>query len=134
MIVPLKEGQVFGKDVSTLGTFEQNGQTITGTANKVTEYTQFSSDPNEQEGYYYAFNIEPWEGVTYSSAKHPEPKPLKDDGHLVLFLGKEAPEKKYVDFHYTDGSTVRYWVDVTAALPSRIRTVAKKAAAKKASK
>lgn len=86
----------------------------------MTGYTQFSSDPEEQEGYYYALNVEPWEGVTYSTEAQPEPKPLVDDGTLVLFLGKEAPKKKYVDFHYTDGSVVRYWVDVTAALPSRM--------------
>ena len=44
---------------------------------------------------------------------------------LVLFLGKESPAKKYVDFHYTDGSVVRYWVDVTAAVPVRARAARK---------
>lgn len=114
------------------------GTTVTGTANKVTGYTQFSDDPEEQEGYYCAIDIEPWEGVTYSSEAHPEPKPLKDDGILVIFLGKESPERKYVDLHYTDGSTVRYWVDVSAALPVRAarggRPVARKPAAKRTAK
>lgn len=68
--------------------------------------------------------------MTFSTKETPEPKPLVDDGTLILFLGKEAPKKKYVDFHYTDGSTVRYWVDVTAVAPVKAR--ATKRATKKA--
>lgn len=63
--------------------------------------------------------------MTVTTEKHPEPRPLKDDGILIVFLGKDAPERKYFDFHYTDGSVVRYWVDVTAA--AKVKMTRKKA-------
>ena len=59
------EGILLGKQVSDL----QSGLTVTssrisGTLNYVTDYTQFSGDPELQEGHYMALKFEAPEGST----------------------------------------------------------------------
>lgn len=63
---------------------------MSGEANKVTGFTAFSNDPNEQEGYYAPLTFQNWEGVEVISSRRPENRvKLTDDGDLLLFLGKE---------------------------------------------
>lgn len=124
--------------MSTFGNFEVSGTSVTGTANKVTEYNDFSSDPNEQEGYYLPVDIEPWEGVQVRSSRNPERwTKLKDDGTVVIFLGKEAPNQ--VEWYETKDAhdvVTRYSVNVGAAAAAayaaarRSTKVAAKATAK----
>lgn len=111
----LSQGEVLGKDVSTFGTFELNGTKMTGTANKVTGYTEFNkSDPNEQEGYYAPLTIEPWEGTEVVSSRKPENRvKLKDDPTLIVFLGKEEPQKITLDIYPAQGKKQSIDIDVT---------------------
>ena len=90
---------------------------MTGTVNKVTGYEQFSNDPNEQEGYYLPIKVEPWEGSQVRSSRNPERwTPLKDDGNVVLFLGKEAPDQvEWYEVKDADGTVTRRYVKVSAA-------------------
>lgn len=108
---------MLGKDPSAFGTFSVNGQTVTGQANKVTGFTAFSNDPNEQEGYFYGTSIEPWEGAQLRSSRNPERwADFKDDGNAVIFLGKESPsETEWYEVKDPGGAILRYTFDVTAA-------------------
>ena len=59
------EATVFGKTVSDLQSNVAVGDSeITGTLHYVTGYTQFSSEPTEQEGNYLALKFEADEGAT----------------------------------------------------------------------
>lgn len=102
--------------MSALGTYSLSGTTVTGTAKKVTEYADFSNDPNEQEGYYLPVVIDPWDGAQIRSGRNPERwVSLKDDGNVVIFLGKDAPETPWYEVKDAAGTTVRYTIDVTVA-------------------
>lgn len=103
--------------MSELGTYEIQGTKITGTANKITEFEQFSNDVNEQEGYYLAVDVEPWDGVQIRSSRNPEKwTELKDDGIVVIFLGKDAPDQvQWYETKDAKGDVIRYSVNVSAA-------------------
>lgn len=111
-------GNYYGKDVSTFGSFQISGKELTGTANKVTGYEQFNpGNPDEQEGYYACLDIEPWQGVKIVSSRKPDSQvELKDDGIIVMFLGKESPDQmKTFDVIPAEGEKETYTVSVTAA-------------------
>lgn len=110
--------------MSTFGTFTISGTSVTGTANKVTGYTEFNkSDPNEQEGYYLPLTVEPWEGAQVRTARNPEKwVSLVDDANVILFLGKDAPSVAWYEVKDADGTITRYSVDITAAAPVRLNT------------
>ena len=92
--MPFTEGQVFGKDASDFGTFTFEGNTVKGEAKKVTGFDQFSDNSDEQEGFYLPVLADPWEGVQFRSGRLPERwVTLKDDGKIVIFLGKDAPDQ-----------------------------------------
>lgn len=112
----LTSGEQFGKDVSTFGAFEVAGKTVTGTAKKVTGYKQFSNNADEQEGYYLPLNIEPWEGAEVRSSRKPERwAKLKDDGVVIVFLGKEKPDQtQWVEVKSADGGIFKFTVNVSA--------------------
>ena len=102
--------------MSELGTYEIQGTKITGTANRITEFKQFSSDENEQEGYYLAVDVEPWDGVQIRSSRNSEKwTELKDDGIVVIFLGKDAPDLEWYETKDAKGGVIRYSVNVSAA-------------------
>lgn len=105
----------FGKDVSEFGTFEIDGTTIKGEAKKVEGFKKFSSNAEEQSGYYCELDIEPWEGVTVTSSRTSKPVKLKDDGFLTLYLGKDVPtDTKTLTVNHDENDTV-YQLKVTAA-------------------
>lgn len=115
--MPFTEGQVFGKDASDFGTFTFEGNTVKGEAKKVTGFDQFSDNPDEQEGFYLPVLADPWEGVQFRSGRLPERwVTLKDDGKIVIFLGKDAPDQTpWYELKDADGLVMRYTVDVSAA-------------------
>lgn len=111
-------GNYYGKDVSEFGSFEITAQKLTGSANKITGYDQFNpTDPNEQEGYYACLDIEPWEGTKLVSSRKPDSQvALKDNGIVVVFLGKDAPDQvKSFDVIAPSGAKTTYTVEVSAA-------------------
>lgn len=111
----LAQGEQYGKDVSTFGTFSVEGNAVTGEAKKVTGYKQFSNNADEQEGYYLPLNIEPWEGAEVRSSRNPDKwVKLKDDGVVIVFLGKEKPDQvKWVEAKSKDGGVTKYTINVT---------------------
>lgn len=109
--------------MKSFGDFTIDGLTISGTAKKVTEFTNFSSNQDEREGYYLPVNIEPWEGAEVRSGRTPETwKPLKDDGIVVIYLGKEAPDQTpWYEVKDVAGTITRYNINVTAAAVVRTK-------------
>lgn len=89
----LSRGTYLGRDVRSLGTFEVYTDSVQGVAEKVT-FKEFSSDPEEQEGYYVPLKIEPHKGTKITSSRKPEvTKEMGEDDWLIVFLGKEAPDQ-----------------------------------------
>ena len=111
----ISSGTHFGQDVSAFGDFSIDGTTVTGTANKIEGFKGFSSNVDEQSGYYVELEFEPWEGVTVTSSRTSKQVKLKDDGFLTLYLGKEAPtDTKTLTVNHDENDTV-YQFKVTAA-------------------
>lgn len=113
----LSTGTYLGQDLSKLGTFSIRGNVISGVANKIEGFEQFSKDPNEQEGYYTSLTVEPWEGTKATSSRKPERTvEIDEDATLIVFLGKDSPDAtEYITFQNKDGRTEKYTFDVTAA-------------------
>lgn len=107
---------LYGKDMSTLGSFEVSDKNITGEANKIEGWTQFAQDPSKQTGYYLALTVDPWEDVQINTDKNPVKKDLSGDGDVVLFLGAESIDVKSITFTpKKQGDPVTYTVSITAA-------------------
>ena len=54
-------GTQLGRDLSTLGDYTVTDEAVTGSVNKITGWTEFSSNAEQQNGYYIAINVEPWQ-------------------------------------------------------------------------
>lgn len=110
-------GEFYGKNAAEFGTFQFEGHKLTGEAQKIEGYQGFSSDPNEQTGYYAAFDVNPWKGVKVVSSRKPERQVelTEDDHFVVLYLGKDAPtDTKSFDLIDSLGDRTTYTVNVTA--------------------
>ena len=104
--VAVLSGTHFGQDVADFGTFEIDGTTVKGKAKKVEGFKKFSTNTDEQSGYYCELEFEPWEGVTVTSSRTQKPVKLKDDGFLTLYLGKDEPnETKTLTVNHDDNDT-----------------------------
>lgn len=104
---------MLGKEASDLETgltFTQDGTIDTqinasGELRKVTGWTEFSSNPSEQNGYYLPFTVpgskEDYEGFTGTSGTI---VPFDDDMTAVVFMG-ESGEKKTITIKKVDGTS-----------------------------
>ena len=129
---------MYGIDVSTLGTYKANGTHISGTANKVT-VPNFGGEGVSEEGYFFATNIQPNDGVEIRTSTHPD-KWIKlyggdEHGDLLILLGKDAPTMEWFEVKDAKGVITRYDFNVTAAAAIALkakRAVRKTTASKKA--
>lgn len=81
-----------GKDLSTLGNYSVSGETITGSVNKITDWTEFSSNTSEQTGYYVALEVDDWEGNSFRidrTTGKGKAVAFNGDGIAILFLGAD---------------------------------------------
>lgn len=105
-------GTQLGRDLSTLGdyTIATDGA-ITGTLNLQEGWTEFNSAvPEEQEGYYVALNVNPWEGnkfrIDRTTGKGKEVA-FKGDGIAICWLGNDEEKAKTAQsivIVYSDGT------------------------------
>lgn len=105
-------GTQLGRDLSTLGeyTIADDGA-ITGTLNFQEGWTEFNSTvPDEQEGYYIALNVNPWEGnkfrIDRTTGKGKEVA-FKGDGIAICWLGNDevkAETAQSIVIVYSDGT------------------------------
>ena len=77
---------------------------------EITGWTEFSSDSEQQNGYYVAINVEPWEGAKVRidrTTGNGTAVALKGDGIYIGFMGKDVTSAKtaqYITIIQTDGS------------------------------
>lgn len=105
-------GTQLGRDLATLGeyTIASDGA-ITGTLNYQEGWTEFNSAvPEEQEGYYVALNVNPWEGnkfrIDRTTGKGKEVA-FKGDGIAICWLGNDeakAETAQSIVIIYSDGT------------------------------
>lgn len=96
---------LFGKNVSELQSNVQiTGNAITGTLHEVTDYTEFSSKPEEQSGHYLALKFNVSENtvttVELVGGKVGHPVTLDEDLNIVLLISDLSNTVKVVT---TDG-------------------------------
>lgn len=109
------EGEYLGVNFADLGDFKVEGTLISGTANE-TDCKKFSSNPDEQHGFYLGLNYEPLEGSYLTSSRTGVRKAADSDPWLI-FLGKEAPDAvKTITIDHADGRRVVFDVDIAAAV------------------
>ena len=93
-------GEILEKDMSTLGTYTIGGDgVVDGSFTKVEGWTEFSSNAEEQNGYYFAFNYKNWSGnsvqvMRYAGAGNKVA--FNGDGIMIVFLGKDADAARTV--------------------------------------
>lgn len=72
-----------------------DGSEIRGASYYQDDFTEFSSNPKEQKGYYLAVNVGEWDGAKFridrTSGKGKEVA-FSGDGIAVLFLGRTPKE------------------------------------------
>lgn len=93
---------------------------IVGTLAKVEDYTGFSSDVEEQSGYYIALNVDKWQGSSLRLDRtigKGKPVPFKDDGNLVVRLGgdQETVNTAKQLVIIIDGEEIKYDIMVVLA-------------------
>lgn len=131
---------MYGIDVSTLGTYKANGTHISGTANKVT-VPNFGGEGVSEEGYFFATNIQPNDGVEIRTNTNPD-KWIKlyggdEHGDLLILLGKDAPTMEWFEAKDANGVITRYDFNVTAAATIALSAqtpVVKKSTSRKSTK
>ena len=113
-------GMALGKDLSTLGSYSVSGETITGSVNKITDWTEFNSNTSEQTGYYVALEVDDWEGNSFRidrTTGKGKAVAFNGDGIAILFLGADqnAVNTAQSFVVITPEGEVSYTFDVTLA-------------------
>lgn len=108
-----RTGEMNGIDVSKLGAFFARGNTISGVANKVTVPEWSSQTPKEKQGYFVALHVD--DAKTVKTASTPEGKSVDETGDILMLLGEESPEDKWIEIVDKQDDSVRYTFDVEAA-------------------
>ncbi len=93
-------GEILGKDMSALGAYTIGGDgTVDGTFSKIEGWTEFSSNVEEQSGYYFAFNYKNWNGNSVQVMRYTgagQKVAFNGDGIMIVFLGKDADAARTV--------------------------------------
>lgn len=104
-------GTQLGRDLSTLGEYTIADGAISGTLNFQEGWTEFNGTvTEEQEGYYVALNVNPWEGnkfrIDRTTGKGKEVA-FKGDGIAICWLGNDeakAETAESIVIVYPDGT------------------------------
>ena len=99
---------LLGKQVSELVgddlTVKADGS-VTGTFHHVTGYTEFSSEPDEQEGYYFPFHLtKTGTMMTFKKNGSPTKQGIKFDPDIIFRVTKDDTFEVLVD----DSSVVKF--------------------------
>lgn len=111
--IKIPTGDLLGKTAADFGEYYIAGGNIMGTLNKVTGYTDFSSNVAEQEGYYVALEVDKWQGNSFridrTTGKGKAVK-FNGDGILIGFLGadEEAAKTATRIVVIIDGTEIKY--------------------------
>jgi hypothetical protein len=120
-VITIPTGELLGMDVSNFGNYSIKEGNIVGTLTKVENFTGFSTDEDEQSGYYIALNVDKWQGSSLRldrTTGKGKAVSFKDDGNLVVRLGGDQDEvataKQLVVI--VDGEEVKYDIMVVVSV------------------
>lgn len=107
------ETDCYGKQTSVLGSVTFEGRFLTGTLNKVTEYTGFSSVVEEQSGYYLPFLYDGTDTLKmYVKSAEKQVTVDKSPTVNVVYLGadKATAEKAILHLVKEDGAMTEVYM------------------------
>lgn len=115
--IKIPSGDLLGKTATDFGDYYIAGGNILGTLSMVEDYTGFSSNVNEQSGYYVALEVDKWEGNSFRIDRQTDTgftkgKAVKfnGDGILIAFLGANEEMAKTAQriVVIIDGTEIKY--------------------------
>lgn len=115
--IKIPVGDLLGKTATELGDYYIANGNILGSLNRVEDYTGFSSNINEQEGYYIALEVDKWQDNSFrldrTTGKGKTVK-FNGDGILIVFLGadEEAAKTATRVVVIIDGTEIKYDIKV----------------------
>lgn len=127
--IKIPSGELLGKTATDFGEYYIASGNILGTLNYVEEYTEFSSKPEEQSGYYVALEVDKWSGNSFridrTTGKGKAVK-FSGDGILIAYLGADEEQAKTAEriVVIIDGTEIKYDVKTKFAAP--VKTAALK--------
>lgn len=111
--IKIPSGDLLGKTAAELGDYYIASGNILGSLNKVEEYFDFSSNPEEQEGYYLALEVDKWQDNSFrvdrTTGKGKAVK-FNGDGILIAWLGADEETAKTAQriVVIIDGTEIKY--------------------------
>lgn len=111
--IKIPSGDLLGKFATDFGDYYIAGGNIMGSLNKVEEYVDFSSNVEEQEGYYVALEVDKWQDNSFridrTTGKGRAVK-FNGDGILIAFLGADEETAKTATriVVIIDGTEIKY--------------------------
>lgn len=111
--IKIPSGDLLGKTATELGDYYISGGNILGSLNKVVDYTGFSSNVDEQSGYYVALEVDKWQGNSFRidrTTGKGKAVAFNGDGILIAFLGadEEAAKTAQRIVVIIDGTEIKY--------------------------
>lgn len=111
--IKIPTGDLLGKTAAELGDYYIAGGNILGSVNLVENYEGFSSNVDEQKGYYVALEVDKWQGNSFridrTTGKGKTVK-FNGDGILIAFLGADEEVAKTAQriVVIIDGTEIKY--------------------------
>lgn len=117
IVIPDTDDEFFGKKVSELGDVYMRDAVIMGSLNHITGWTEFSSIPEQQNGYYVALEVDKWEGNSFRvdrTTGKGKAKKFNGDGIMIIFLGADQDAVDTVKniVVIVDGTEIKFSVKV----------------------
>lgn len=111
--IKIPTGDLLGKTATELGDYYIASGNILGSVNKVEEYTGFSSNIEEQSGFYVALEVDKWQGNSFrldrTTGKGKAVK-FNGDGIMIVRLGPDEEVAKTATriVVIIDGTEIKY--------------------------
>lgn len=118
--ITIPSGDLLGKDSFDFGDFYISNGNIMGTLVKVEDYTDFSSDVEQQSGYYVALEVDKWQGNSFRldrSYGKGKTVNFNGDGIMILWLGGDVDMAQTAQriVVIIDGTEIKYDLKVKFA-------------------
>lgn len=120
--ITLPTGDLLGKTMNDFGSYYIASGNILGTVTKIDNYTNFSSKPEEQSGFYVALEVDKWQNNSFrldrTTGKGKAVK-FDGDGILIVWLGGDEAAAKTATrlVVIIDGTEVKYDLKVKFVTP-----------------
>lgn len=111
--IKIPSGDLLGKTAADFGDYYIAGGNILGSLNRVEDYVDFSSNVEEQEGYYVALEVDKWQGNSFRidrTTGRGKVVNFNGDGILIAYLGADVEAAKTARriVVIIDGTEIKY--------------------------